>query len=58
MRIIILTLNHKQNYKQMHQPIQDPHYTSSTALSNIYVTSQELELILRSLPLGTAVGPE
>ena len=35
-----------------------PLYQLNSTLSNIHSTHHELELILRSLPLGTAVGPD
>ena len=35
-----------------------PLYQLNSTLSNIHLTPHELELILRSLPLGKAVGPD
>ena len=35
-----------------------PLYQLNSTLSNIHPTHHELELLLRSLPLGTAVGPD
>ena len=35
-----------------------PLYQLNSSLSNMHPTLQELELILRSLPVGTAVGPD
>ena len=35
-----------------------PLYQLNSILSNIHLTPQELELILRSPPLGKAVGPD